>query len=107
MKKVKRTEEEERILRLERMRKLSLRLQKKKEKEERIARYWRDIHNRATQKKADELNKIMSQCAVSREGDRYSVRLKNGQVFKFRFFPPHLFRDDKILPVLEGVKYEE
>jgi len=89
---------------------LEQRMKEKKEKEKRVARYWRDVYNRAIQKKADELNKILSHkdvVGIVNDQKRYQVTFKNGQVFKFRFYPAHLFRDDKILPVIEGVKYED
>jgi len=81
-------------------------LKEKQAENKRIEKHHQEQYNRAIQKKADELNKIMSRGTVSREGDRYSVRLKNGQVFKFRFYPAHLFKKDKILLVLDGVEYE-
>lgn len=101
---MKRTEEKKRQHELEKQRKLLDRLQKKKEREERVDRYWKRVFNNAVQNKASELNKIMNGRDVKdvkHDGTWFTVYFKNGQVFNFTFLPPAIYGDRKIIPILE------
>jgi hypothetical protein len=76
------------------------RIKRKHEKEARInARHKNFILN-----KAEELNKILRSKKVASvehiEGS-YTVKFKNGQVFRFTFKPESHFLDRKIIPIFE------
>lgn len=69
-----------------------------------LDRFYQERYNRSIKKKAESLNKIMNGRDVKQvkyAHQWFTVYFKNGQVFNFTFLPPHIFRENKILPVLE------
>ena len=78
-----------------------------KERAIRIERLWQDRHNKRILKKAGELNKIMSRAShIENKDNTYKCTFKDGQVFRFTWLPESRFENNKIIPVLEGVRYE-
>jgi hypothetical protein len=78
--------------------------EKRQAEKERLNRFWRDRENRAIQRKADKLNKIMSDRKlqdVKLEDKTYTLTYKNGQVFRFSFLPDSLLLDRKIIPIFD------
>jgi hypothetical protein len=80
------------------------RRKRKQEKEARINAWYARVHKNFILNKAEELNKILRSKKVASvehiEGS-YTVKFKNGQVFRFTFKPESHFLDRKIIPIFE------
>ena len=74
-------------------------MQKKTRKQIENAHY-----NTAVTRKAAKLNKLLADKKIERiehKGHDYKLTYKNGQIFKFTFYPESLFGTRTIIPILK------
>ena len=76
---------------------------KRETRAEREIRY-KALYEKKINKKAAEINKVMAKAnyiEFNHDTDQYTLKFKNGQVFKFTPYFPCVFHENKIVPVLE------